>query len=157
MPESAWVSETGLVMGDVRLGEHSGVFPGAVIRGDFASIAIGAHTIVEDNCVVHSGEDLEIGEHVIIGHGAVVHCRRIGDRSLIANNATVLDGAIIGSYCIIGAGCVVSPGAVIPDCSLVFGVPHKIAGPVREEQMARLTRGNASYIEMFHAYREAGI
>lgn len=36
VPASAFVSETALVMGNVRLGEYVGIWPGAVIRGDFA-------------------------------------------------------------------------------------------------------------------------
>ncbi len=157
IPASAFVSETALVMGAVELGEQAGVWPGAVIRGDFATIRIGKGTIIEDNVVVHSGSLLEVGDNVIVGHGAVVHCRRVGNNSLIANNAAVLDDAEIGEFCIIGAGCVVSPGMKIPDRSLVFGVPGKVAGEVKEHQMKRLERGNSSYLAMFERYRRDGI
>ncbi len=154
---TAFVSQTALVMGDVHIGPYAGIWPGAVIRGDFAPIVIGAHTIIEDNCVVHSGEPLNLGEHVIVGHGAVVHGRDVGNRCMIANNSTILDGAVLGQFCIVGAGCVVSPNADIPDESLVYGVPHKVVGAIKSHQRARLERGNASYIERFAAYREAGI
>ncbi len=157
VPESAFVAQSALVMGDVALGERCGVWPGAVIRGDFAPIRIGDGTIIEDNVVVHTGRPLEIGSNVIVGHGAVVHCAHIGDNSLIANNATVLDDAEVGSFCVIGAGAVVSPGMIIPDRSLVFGVPAKIAGEVKPKQLARLERGNAAYLEMFEQYRKDGI
>jgi len=157
IPASAFVAESALVMGQVTLGEDCGVWPGAVIRGDFAHIHIGAGTIIEDNVVVHTGQEMHIGENVIVGHGAVIHCRSIGNNSLIANNATVLDDAEVGSFCIIGAGAVVSPGMVIPDRSLVFGVPAKIAGEVKPKQMARLQKGNASYLSMFEQYRKDGI
>ena len=70
VPDSAYVSKTALVMGAVILGEHCGVWPGAVIRGDFATIRIGAGTIIEDNVVVHTGSDMHIGDNVIVGHGA---------------------------------------------------------------------------------------
>lgn len=155
--ELAWVAQSALVMGDVVLGEYVGVWPGAVIRGDFATIRIGAGTIIEDNVVVHSGQDLTLGTDVIVGHGAVVHCREIGSNTMIANNATVLDGAVIGSFCILGAGCVVSPGSEIPDRSLVLGTPGKVVGEVKPHQMERLERGNASYRPMFEAYRRDGI
>ena len=157
VPASAFIAESALVMGQVTLGEDCGVWPGAVIRGDFAHIHIGAGTIIEDNVVVHTGQEMHIGENVIVGHGAVIHCRSIGNNSLIANNATVLDDAEVGSFCIIGAGAVVSPGMVIPDRSLVFGVPAKIAGEVKPKQMARLQKGNASYLSMFEQYRKDGI
>ena len=154
---SAWISTTALVLGDVAIGEHCGLWPGAVIRGDFTRITLGARVIVEDNCVVHSGKPLTIGDDVVIGHGAVVHCASIGNNSLIANNATLLDDAEIGAWCIIGAGCVVSPGMKVPDRSLVFGVPGKVQGEVKPHQMERLERGNAFYQPIFEAYRESGI
>lgn len=157
VPDSAFVSESALIMGRVTLGERCGVWPGAVIRGDFAAIHIGAGTIIEDNVVVHTGIEMSIGENVIVGHGAVVHCRAIGNNSLIANNVTLLDDAEIGSHCIIGAGAVVSPGMKVPDRSLVFGVPGRIAGEVKPHQMRRLERGNQSYLAMFEQYRKDGI
>ena len=154
---SAFVSRTALIIGDVELGEFAGVWPGAVIRGDFAHIKIGSQTIIEDNAVVHCGSDMDVGDNVIVGHCVVLHGRRIGTRCLIANNSTILDDAEIGEYCIIGAGCVVSPGMKIPDHSLVFGVPGRIAGKVKPHQIKRLERGNESYQAMFDSYREAGI
>ncbi len=157
VPDSAFVAQGALVMGEVTLGEQCGVWPGAVIRGDFAHIQIGAGTIIEDNVVVHTGREMQIGENVIVGHGAVIHCHKIGNNSLIANNATVLDDAEIGSFCVIGAGAVVSPGMEIPDRSLVFGVPGRIAGEVKPKQLARLERGNSAYLEMFEQYRKDGI
>jgi len=157
VPDSAFVSQTALVMGDVILGDRSGIWPGAIVRGDFATIRIGAGTIIEDNVVVHTGRDQTIGDNVIVGHGAVIHCARIGNNSLIANNATVLDDAEIGAFCIIGAGAVVSPGMKVADGSLVFGVPGKVAGEVKPHQRKRLERGNASYLAMFEQYRKDGI
>jgi carbonic anhydrase/acetyltransferase-like protein (isoleucine patch superfamily) len=81
---SAFVSEAAYVVGDVEIGEGSGVWPGAVIQGDLDAIRIGRNTMVEDNTVVHAGGMMEIGDHVIIGHNVVVHCRRIGNNCLIS-------------------------------------------------------------------------
>ncbi len=155
--ESAFVSESALVMGDVVLASWVGVWPGAVIRGDFARIEVGEGTIIEDNVVVHSGKNMRLGSNVIVGHGAVVHCASVGSNTMIANNATVLDDAVVGNFCVLGAGCVVSPGSVIPDGSLVFGTPGKVVGPVKPHQLARLERGNKSYRVMFEDYRRDGI
>ena len=70
--DSAFVSEVAYVVGDVEIGEDSSVWPGAIIRGDFAPIRIGRNTHVEDNTLVHSGEPLTIGDNVLVGHGVVV-------------------------------------------------------------------------------------
>ena len=154
--ESAFVSEAAYVVGDVEIGEGSGVFPGAVIRGDFASIRIGKNTMVEDNCVVHSGVPVEIGDNNTIGHGVVVHCIRIGNNNLIGNNATLLDNAEIGSFCIIGAGCLVSQGMKVPDYSMVVGVPGRIRD-VGDRMRRRVQGGPSAYSELVKRYKREGL
>ena len=154
--ESAFVSEAAYVIGDVEIGEGSGVFPGAVIRGDFASVKIGCNTMIEDNCVVHTGVAMVIGDNVTIGHSVVVHGIRIGSNNLIGNHATILDNAEIGNFCVIGAGCLVSQGMKVPDNSLVVGVP----GEIRElspQLRRRLRQGPQSYADLTRKYKEQGL
>ena len=154
---SAFVSEAAYVVGDVEIGENSGIWPGAVVRGDFASIKIGNGTMIEDSTVVHTGAPMEIGDNVIIGHGVVVHGKKIGSNTLIVNNATVLDDNEIGSFCVVGAGCLVSQGMKIPDNSFVVGVPARIEGEVSPKRRQRLQQGPQSYIEMVKRYKEQGL
>ncbi len=154
---SAFVSEVAYVVGDVEIGENSGIWPGAVVRGDFASIKIGSSTMIEDNSVVHTGVPMEIGDNVIIGHSVVVHGTKIGSNTLIGNNATILDDAEIGSFCVIGAGCLVSQGMKIPDNSFVVGVPARIEGEVSPKRRLRLQQGPQSYVEMLKRYKQQGL
>ena len=91
------------------IGERSSVWPGAVIRGDYAPIRIGADVNVQDNVVLHCDEPLMIGDDVTIGHAVVVHGREIGDEVLIGNNATLMPGVVIGPNSIVGAGALVPP------------------------------------------------
>ncbi len=138
---SAVVDETSVLIGDVEIGEESSIWPGAVIRGDMGKITIGNQSIVEDNCVIHSGapgvktEDVSIGNRVIIGHGAVLNCSSVGNHVLIGMNATILHGVRIGEFCIIGAAALVGEGKEIPDYSLVVGVPGQIKGRPSEKQL----------------------
>jgi len=155
--DSAFVSETAYVIGDVEIGENSGIWPGVVIRGDFAIINIGCHSEIEDNSVLHTGTPMEIGDNVIIGHSVVMHGRKIGNNTLIGNNATILDDAEIGNFCIIAAGCVVSQGMVVPDYSLVVGVPAKVRGQISPEHRQRLEKGNQAYGELVKQYKEQGL
>jgi len=151
------VSEAAYVVGDVEIGENSGIWPGAIVRGDLGSIKIGANTMVEDNCVLHSGTPMEIGDNVLIGHSVVVHCAKIGSNSLIGNNATVLDNAQIGSFCVIGAGCVVNQSMEIPEGSFVVGVPAEIKGQISPQQRLRLQNGPGAYAELLKLYKEQGL
>ena len=155
--KTAYVSQTATIIGNVEIGEESGVWPGTVIRGDFARIKIGKQSIIEDNCVVHCGTPMVIGDNVIVGHSVVVHGKKIGNNCLIGSNSTILDNSEIGDYCVIGAGCVVSPGMKIPDRSYVLGVPGRIQGEVKDGFVKRLERGNQSYLAFFDEYRKAGI
>ena len=161
--ESAFVSEAAYVVGDVEIGEGSSVWPGAVIRGDFGSIKIGHDTIVEDNCVIHSGTpsaligNVSIGNQVIIGHGAVLNCRRIGNQVLVGMNATILHDVEIGNNCIIGAGSLVSQGMKILDDSFVVGVPGKVKGKVTPEQLWWINEGYKQYLELMKEYKKANL
>jgi carbonic anhydrase/acetyltransferase-like protein (isoleucine patch superfamily) len=163
--KTAFVSEAAYVIGEVEIGEHASVWPGAVIRADFGSIKIGKNTAIEDNCVLHSGtpskdsyrEEVVIGDNVHIGHGAVVNCRKIGNSVLIGMNATILHDSEIGNFCIIGAGCLVSQGMKVPDRSLVVGVPGKIKGQATDEQLWWVEQGPKIYVEMAKKYKELGL
>lgn len=151
-----FIHETAVVIGDVEIGEGSSVWPNAVIRGDFDFIRIGKGTHIEDCTVIHTGTPQEIGDNVVMGHGVVAHCRRVGSNVLIGNNATLLDGAEIGDCCIVAAGAVVAPRTVVPAGSMVMGVPGKIT-LLSEEQMARLRRmgdPGGSYAEKVKKYLE---
>jgi len=154
--ESAFISEAAYVIGDVKIGENSNVWPGVVIRSDMGSIKIGANTSIQDNSVLHAEVPLEIGDNVLIGHSVVVHGVKIGNHTLIGNNATILDETYIGDFCIIGAGCVVSQGMEIPDNSLVVGVPGKIKGKPSPQQLRWIQEGVQVYTKLAKQYKEQG-
>lgn len=143
--QSAFIHPAAHIIGDVEIGENSIVWSGAVVRGDVGAIKIGNFVMIDDNSVLHAGSSqdlfsgpqspLHIGDNVIIGHGAVVHGKRIGNNVLIGINACVLEDAEIEDYCVIAAGAVVMGGARIPTRSFVTGVPGKIKGEVSEKQV----------------------
>jgi carbonic anhydrase/acetyltransferase-like protein (isoleucine patch superfamily) len=153
---TAFVSEAAYVVGDVQIGEYSSVWPGAVIRGDFARIVIGKNTAIEDNCVLHTPERLEIGDNVTIGHSVTVHCRKVGSNCLLGIGAILLNGAEVGDYCLIAAGTLVPPNTVIPDRSLVMGSPGKVK-PLPEERLLELKSGASAYADLAQEYKKAGL
>ncbi len=161
--KSAFISEAAYIVGDVEIGKNTSIWPGVVIRGDFGRIKIGRNCAIEDNCVVHSGTpsapigDVEIGDQVVIGHGAVVNCKSIGSNSLIGINAALLHEAEIGENCVVGAGSFVSNGMKIPDLSLVVGVPAKIKGKPTENQLWWSREGYREYVELAKQYMAEGL
>ena len=161
---SAFISEAAYVVGDVEIGEHSSVWPGAVIRGDIGKIKIGRNSVVEDNCVIHSGSpnlpptaEAIIGDNVIIGHGAVSNCHIIGNNVMIGMNATILHDVEIGDNSIIAAGCVVKEKTKIPDNSFVTGVPGEVRRRVTAEQLWWSQNSPSIYQELSQQYKSAGL
>ena len=157
--ESAWVAPGATIIGDVVIGERTSVWPGAVIRGDYASVRIGSDVSVQDNVVIHCDEPLTIGNGVTIGHGAVVHCREVQDGALLGNNCTVLNAAVIGARALVAAGALVAPREQVPPHSLVLGVPGKVRQlePGQIERLHREAEGPMTYWENAQRYRAAGI
>jgi phenylacetic acid degradation protein len=147
VPESCFVHPLACLMGKVELGELCIVLPGAAVTGDTGRVRIGSYARIEENCVIHPGtfdewqrgveSILDIGDNVVIGHGAVVHARSIGPNTLIGMNATILEGVEVGAECVIAAGSVVKENMLVPDRSFVAGVPATIRGPVEERHLAR--------------------
>ncbi len=154
--KSAFVSEAAYIVGDVEIGEHSNVWPGAVIRADFAKIKIGNYASIQDNCCLHADLPMEIGDDCILGHGAVLHGSKIGCKVLVGMNATLLDQSEIGDFCIIGAGTVVTEGMKIPSYSFVAGVPAKIKGDTTE-QMEAWNGHLDGYSDLAKQYKAEGL
>ncbi len=133
-PGNYYLARNAIIVGDVRIGEQSSFWFGAVVRGDVAPVTIGRRVNVQDNCVIHSDTDLPnvIEDDVTIGHGAIVHGQFVGKGSLIGMGSTVLSRTKIGRGCLIGAGAVVPPGLEVPDNMVVIGVPGKVVRPVND-------------------------
>ena len=162
--DTAFVSEAAYVVGDVIIGEHSCVWPGAVLRGDLGRITIGENTIVEDNCVIHSGsptfppdQDVEIGDNVLFGHGAVSNGRRIGSNVLIGMNATILHDVEIGDYTVIAAGTLIKEKSVIPEQSMVAGVPGQIKRSIGPQHAYWFTFSPKIYRDLAERYKKEGL
>ena len=152
---SVFVSDACYIVGNVEIGESSSVWPGAVIRGDFGSITIGRATVVQDTCVIHADDYLDIGDNVLITHGAVIHGRRIGNNVLLGINSVILEGAEVGNFCLIAAGAVVLPDTRVPDGSLVVGVPG-VVRPLSSDNRRRLETPTANYVRNAQAHKLAG-
>ena len=120
-----FIASSAVVVGDVRLGEHSSVWYNAVLRGDINYISIGDETNVQDGVIGHLSDDhpLLVGNRVTIGHGAVIHACTIEDECLIGMNATILDGSHIGKQSIVAAGSLVPAVLIFRMVVYLRGVP----------------------------------
>jgi carbonic anhydrase/acetyltransferase-like protein (isoleucine patch superfamily) len=150
-----YVAPSACVIGSVRFGVGASVWFHCVIRGDSDWIMIGDGTNVQDGTIIHTdeGEPVRLGSKVSVGHRALLHGCTVGDSTLIANGAMVLDRVSIGRHCLIAAGAMVPPGKVIPDGSVVMGMPGKIVREITERDRAMIEETAEHYIARSQLYR----
>nr|WP_204331277.1 gamma carbonic anhydrase family protein [Geodermatophilus sabuli] len=154
----AWIAPTATLVGDVVVEEGASIWYGVVLRADFGPIVVRAGANVQDNSVLHGGDDppTEIGPGATVGHQCVVHGAVIGAEALIGNGSTIQDGARIGRRTLIGAHSLVPPGAEIPEGVLALGSPARVRGPLTEGA-ARWVDGNPSIYQALARRHAAGV
>jgi carbonic anhydrase/acetyltransferase-like protein (isoleucine patch superfamily) len=157
VPASCFIEETGVVIGDVVMGEECSVWFHAVIRGDVNYIRIGQRTNIQDLCMLHVTHDthpLIIGNEVTVGHNVVLHGCTIKDRVLVGMGAIIMDGAVIGEDSVVGAGSLVTEGTIVPPKSLILGSPAKVKRPVTDKELAWIKESAENYVKYARQYRD---
>lgn len=121
----AYVHPDATVIGDVRLGAGSSVWPGVVLRGDYGTIMVGERTSVQDGTVVHATPDkpTTIGSGCVVGHLAHLEGCTVEDGCLIGSGSVVLHDVVVRSGALVGAGAVVSNGTEVPAKAMALGIP----------------------------------
>ncbi|HXW35730.1 MAG TPA: gamma carbonic anhydrase family protein [Acidimicrobiales bacterium] len=137
---NAFVHPDAVVIGDVSIAEESTVWPGAVLRGDYGSIAIGARTSVQDGTVIHAGPGFPtlIGSECVIGHLVHLEGCELNDGCLVGSGSIVLHHAVIGSGATVGANAVVPNRMVVPPRAMALGVPAVITPERSDTRMIRI-------------------
>jgi carbonic anhydrase/acetyltransferase-like protein (isoleucine patch superfamily) len=136
---TAFIDDSAQVIGDVDIGEESSVWMNAVVRGDVHSIRVGRRSNIQDGTIVHAmtgTHPTAIGDHVTIGHGALVHGCTIENLCLIGMGAILLNGARVGTQSIVAAGTLVTEGMNVPPRSLVMGSPGKVKRLLTQAEIA---------------------
>ena len=153
--ETAYVAESAIVVGKVKLEAHASVWFNVSIRGDNKLISIGENSNVQEGAVLHTdiGYPMVIGANVTVGHQAMLHGCTIGDGALIGIQAIVLNGAKIGKNCLVGSGALVTEGKEFPDNSLIIGSPAKAVRSLTPEDIARMQAGTASYVKRAQLFK----
>src|ERR1700761_9591767 len=146
--ETCFIAPNAAITGDTHIGTHSSIWYNVSIRGDVMPIRIGEGSNVQDNAVIHVTQDkfgTTIGNHVTIGHGAIVHACTIGDYSLIGMGAIVLDGAVVEPHAFVAAGSIVTPGKIVPSGYMWMGAPGKAVRELTDEEKTYLKWSGPHY------------
>ena len=149
----AFVHPDAVVIGDVRIGAESSIWPGAVLRGDYGTVIVGERTSIQDGAVVHAVAEFPtvIGSDCVVGHiahleGCVVH-----DAALIGSGSVVLHQAEVFSGATVAAGAVVRNRTPVPANSVAMGVPAQIKPDLSSEEAIRGQA--ASYVANGRRYK----
>jgi len=159
--ESAFIDESAVVIGNVKIDADVSVWPLTTIRGDINSIEIGARSNIQDGSVLHvthdsdyspGGFSLSIGESVTVGHKVILHACTIGNYCLVGMGSTVLDGAVLEDKVMLGANSLVSPGKRLESGYLYVGSPARQVRKLTEKELAWLEYSAAHYVDLKNRY-----
>jgi carbonic anhydrase/acetyltransferase-like protein (isoleucine patch superfamily) len=161
---SAFVAPGARLIGDVAIGPEASIWYNCVLRGDVNAIRIGARTNIQDGSVIHVDSPEEghehgyptiIGEHVLIGHLAMVHGCVLRDRAFVGLGAIVMDGCEIEGDAMLAAGAMLTPGKRIPAGQLWAGRPAKYVRDLSEADIAGMRAGVAHYVDLARRHAAA--
>ena len=152
---SAFIAPNATLAGTITIGRDASIWFGVVIRADMALITIGDGTNIQDNSVIHvdAGTPAVLGDHVTVGHRAIVHGATIEPRVVIGMGSIILNDAVVESECIIGAGAVIPPGMRVPRGSLVLGVTGKVVRPLTDQERDYIHDDAAVYVMYGRHYK----
>ncbi len=147
---SAFIHPLAVLIGDVIVGPHCYIGPGAALRGDMGRILIGPGANVQDNCVLHTfpAKEVVLERDAHIGHGAVLHGCIVRRDALVGINAIVMDDAVVGEQALVGAGSFVRAGLVIPQRMLAVGAPARIIRELSAQEIEWKAKGTREYQEL---------
>src|SRR5947199_10607578 len=102
-----YLAHNALVIGDVHFAAGVNLWFNVVVRGDLARITLGPRVNLQDGVIVHTdyGVPCDVENDVVVGHGAILHGRRVGAGTLIGMGAVVLSGSDGRPECLDAAGC----------------------------------------------------
>lgn len=156
IPSSCFVAPNATIVGEVVMGEECSVWFNAVVRGDVNSIIMGNKVNIQDGACIHATYEktkVLIGDHVSIGHNAIVHGCTIHDNVLIGMGAILMDNVEVGSNTIIAAGAVVLENTKVEPNAIYAGVPAKKVKTISEEliegEIQRIAHNYIKYSSWF--------
>ena len=153
----AFIAPGAAVIGDVEIGEDTGVWFGCVVRGDVNYIRVGERTNIQDNSMLHvtwKKYPLTVGADVTVGHNVVLHGCTVKDAVLIGMGAILLDNCVVNSNSLIAAGTLIKEGFEVPEGVLVAGVPGKIIRELRPDEIEKIAQSARNYLFYVENYRK---
>ncbi len=159
--KDVYIDPSAVIVGKVKIGNDSSIWPHVSARGDVNRIEIGRATNIQDNTVLHVTHDgpyspggipLLIGDEVTVGHSALLHACTIGNRVLVGMGAIVMDGAVVEDNVMLAAGSLVTPNKVLLSGFLYHGSPATQVRELTKDELEMLDYSAAHYVRLKDKY-----
>ncbi|MFX1451452.1 MAG: gamma carbonic anhydrase family protein [Promethearchaeota archaeon] len=139
---TAWISKHATIIGNVKIGPETVVYQGALIRGDFASVKIGAKNVIQDRAIINTAEGFKtkIGDNNLIGFNALIHGATVGNNAVVGIGSTLMTGVIVGDDALIGAGAFIKMNSKVPPGKFWIGTPAEEKGENKQGAMWEIGR-----------------
>lgn len=149
-----YIDPSAQVIGRVKIGDSSSIWPCCVLRGDINQIRVGKYTNIQDLSLLHveTNRPCVVGDYVTVGHQVVLHACTIRDQALVGMGSIVMDGAVIGRGTILGAGSLVTHDQKLKSGSLYLGRPAKFVRRLSAKEMAGLKAWAGRYVRYAAAH-----
>lgn len=156
--ESAYIPESVVVLGDVRIGPECVIYPGAVIRGDTGSVIIERGCVIQDGALINTAiTPVRIGRDSLIGFNSLIHGASIGARCVIGAGAIIMPAVQIGDESIVGAASFVPMGARFEPRSLIAGIPAQLKRQVEDRDLRMWQGGLKTWRDLGLSYKKQGL
>src|SRR5258708_1070286 len=154
--EEWFIAHNATVIGTVILHNQASIWFKSVVRGDSDIITIGERTNIQDAAVLHAdpGIPLTLGKNVSVGHQAILPGCTIGDGSLVAIGAIILNHALTAPRSLILPGSPTPHRKTYHDCGRVVGSPGKVVRELTPEEREALVGNAETYVRRSKLYRE---
>jgi gamma-carbonic anhydrase len=168
LADDVYVAPTAALIGDVEIGEGSGIWFGCTLRADGNSIRIGRRTNIQDGTVIHvngqpdggrgsHGYACLIGSEVTVGHMVLLHGCTLEDGAFVGMNACIMDGVVIEGGGMVAAGALVTPNKRVKRGELWAGSPAKLMRPLTPAELEMIQWTAEHYAERARTYRAVSL
>ena len=154
--DDAFVSPNATLIGDVRVGKNSVVWPGAILRAEYSPIIVGEYCTIFDGVILFTRSEkapINTGNYTIIETGATILGCYFEDFVLVSQNCLIHERSSVGEGVVLLGDSVVPPGLTIESRSILKGDPvQKIRAQTRNDVIKQKERAE-HFSELFMKIR----
>ncbi|WP_371802040.1 gamma carbonic anhydrase family protein [Candidatus Lokiarchaeum ossiferum] len=149
---SAWVSPNATLVGDIKIGPNSVIWPGVFMRAEYAPISIGQYVTIFDGVMMFTRSDkspIDIGNYTIIETGTSIFGTFMTDYITIGENVLVNERSSIGEGAVIIAESTIASGMIVAERAIMKGNPASVIREQSRNDLLKQKERAEHYTEMF--------